>query len=223
MKHIFHAMLLCTCAPILALQTGAADPARFAETIDTWTALDKKNPPPENLVLFIGSSSIKMWKSLERDFPGTNVLNRGFGGSWTNDLLHYMDRIVLPYKPARIVVYCGENDIAHGEAPLVPFENWKTFVARVRKVRPDTKFYYIPIKPNPKRWNFWPKYQQANRLIQQFCEKEGLAYLGDIPRKMLGQDGMPIPGIFAEDKLHLNAEGYKIWAREVRKALGMKE
>jgi lysophospholipase L1-like esterase len=202
-----------------SLQMDAADPARFAKIINDWTTKDQATPPPAGLTLFIGSSSIKKWKSLKQDFPKDTVLNRGFGGSWTADLLHYMDRIVLPYKPSRIVVYCGENDIAHGEAMEVPLENWKFFVERVRKVLPKTRLYYIPMKPNPKRWNLWPEYQKGNRLIQDYCEKKDISFLGNIPKRMLGEDGKPRPGIFAKDLLHLNADGYKIWVEEVRKAL----
>jgi lysophospholipase L1-like esterase len=203
---------------IQSLQMYAADPARFAKIIDEWTTKDQTNPPPKGLTLFIGSSSIKKWKSLEQDFPKDTVLNRGFGGSWTADVLHYMDRIVLPYKPSRIVVYCGENDIAHGEAMEVPLENWKIFVERIRKILPKTRFYYIPMKPNPKRWNLWPEYQKGNRLIQDYCEKKDISFLGNIPKRMLGEDENPRPGIFAKDQLHLNADGYKIWVEEVRKA-----
>ena len=213
-----HACFIILGLFLQSLQMYAADPERFAKIIDEWTTKDQTNPPPKGLTLFIGSSSIKKWKTLEQDFPKNTVLNRGFGGSWTADVLHYMDRIVLPYKPSRIVVYCGENDIAHGEAMGVPLENWKIFVERVRKVLPETRLYYIPMKPNPKRWNLWPEYKKGNRLIQDYCEKKNIFFLGNIPKRMLGEDGNPRPGIFAKDQLHLNAEGYKIWAEEVRKA-----
>ncbi|MBT3467700.1 MAG: hypothetical protein HOI65_10625 [Opitutae bacterium] len=196
----------------------AADPTRFASVIDKWVTQDRTNPPPKGLTLFIGSSSIKKWKSLNQDFPKTTILNRGFGGSWTADLLHYMDRIVLPYKPSRIVIYCGENDIAHGEAIGVPLANCKIFVERVRKVLPGTRLYYIPMKPNPKRWNLWPQYQNGNKLIQEYCKKEDIFFVGNIPKRMLGEDGKPLPGIFAKDQLHLNTDGYKIWAEEIRNA-----
>ncbi len=220
MNHRNHSHLLPVILTIIitSLHLKAADPERFAKGINAWTEQDKKTPPPAGLTLFVGSSSIKRWKSLKEDFPKARVLNRGFGGSWTADLLHYMDRIVLPYKPARIVVYCGENDIAHDEAAEVPFENWKIFVERVRKVLPETGLYYIPMKPSLKRWNLWPKYQKGNRLIQDYCRREDITYLANIPRRMLGEDGTPFPGIFDKDKLHLNAEGYKIWVEEIRKA-----
>jgi len=201
------------------MQIQAADPTRFAKQIDTWGAQDAQNPPPKGLSLFIGSSSIRMWSTLSKDFPELTTLNRGFGGSWTQDVLHYYDRIVKPYEPSKIIFYCGENDIAGGEAPQVPFKNFKIFVDRVRQAKPCTEIYYIPMKPSPKRWNLWAKYEEGNQRIRSFCEKNNIHYLHTIPQKMLKNDGTPNPDIFIKDKLHMNAKGYKIWAEEIHKAL----
>jgi lysophospholipase L1-like esterase len=197
----------------------AADPARFAKQIDAWTEQDSKNPPKKGLSLFVGSSSIRMWSTLSADFPELTTLNRGFGGSWTQDVLHYYDRIVKPYEPSKIIFYCGENDIAGGEAPQVPFNNFKIFVDHVRKAKPCTEIYYIPMKPSPKRWSLWPKYEEGNQLIRKFCEMNGIHYLHTIPQKMLKKDGTPNPDIFIQDRLHMNAKGYRIWAEEIHKAL----
>ena len=212
--------------PILCLlfTTGntdaqAADPERFAKTIERWTKEDSKYPPPEGLSLFIGSSSIRMWTSLADDFPDLETLNRGFGGSWTNDVLYYFDKIVKPYSPSKIIFYCGENDIAGGESPEVPYENFKIFVERVRELKPCTEIYYVPMKPSPKRWNLWPKYDKGNNLIRKYCEGNNVHYLHTIPQKMLNPNGEPNPDIFIRDMLHMNVEGYKIWASEVHKAL----
>ena len=199
----------------------AADPARFARVIDTWGAQDDKAPPAPGGVLFIGSSSIRMWKTLPTDFPGFPTINRGFGGSWTQDVLHYYDRIVRPYKPSKIVFYCGENDIAGGEASCVPVENFKKFVEWARADNPCVEIYYIPMKPSPNRWRLWPEYQRGNGQIRQFCKERKIHYLHTIPQKMITREGRPDAGIFLKDMLHMNDKGYKIWATEVRKAMGL--
>lgn len=211
--------LLMIFSSFSSLELKAADPERFAKTIDRWTAQDKQNPPEKGLTLFIGSSSIRMWSSLSEDFPELNVLNRGFGGSWTQDVLHYYDRIVQPYSPSKIIFYCGENDIAGGENPEVPYKNFKIFVDKVRKDRPCTDIYYIPMKPSPSRWNLWPKYEAGNNMIRKYCESNNVHYLYTIPQKMIKPDGKPNREIFIKDLLHMNAEGYNIWATEVNKAL----
>lgn len=196
-----------------------ADPERFAKTIERWTKEDNKNPPTQGLSLFIGSSSIRMWRSLDEDFPGLETLNRGFGGSWTQDILYYYDKIVKPYSPSKIIFYCGENDIAGGENPEVPYENFKIFVKRVREAKPCTEIYYVPMKPSPKRWNLWPKYEKGNNLIRKYCEANNVHYLHTIPQKMIKPNGEPNPDIFIKDMLHMNAEGYEIWASEINRAL----
>lgn len=199
----------------------AADPGRFKRTIEAWVTQDAQNPPSPGGALFIGSSSIRMWKSLQADFPELSTINRGFGGSWTQDVLHYFDQIVRPYKPSKIVFYCGENDIAGGECPNVPVENFKKFVEWVRQDNPCVEIYYVPMKPSPKRWKLWSLYSQGNKRIQEFCKTNKIHYLNTIPQKMLTNSNSPDESIFIQDMLHLNPKGYKIWATEVRKAMGM--
>ena len=52
----------------------------------------------KNIILFTGSSSIRMWKNLQESFPGYNVLNRGFGGSTLADLDRYLPGYRFPYR-----------------------------------------------------------------------------------------------------------------------------
>src|SRR5436305_5469999 len=105
----------------LLLLLGAAEsqtaPAPFENEIRAFEQADAKSPPPKDAVLFLGSSSIRLWKTLEQDMPGMKVINRGFGGSQVSDSVRYADRIVLPYRPKLIVFYAGDNDIAAGKSP----------------------------------------------------------------------------------------------------------
>ena len=88
------------------------DPLRFKDEINTYIESDKSNPPPESCYLFIGSSSMRMWKSLQEDFPGYPVINRGFGGSHFSDAIYYFNDLILAYNPKKIIIYEGDNDIA---------------------------------------------------------------------------------------------------------------
>lgn len=132
----------------------------YEKYIQRWEKKDKISPPARNSILFIGSSSIRMWKTLAKDFPEVPVINRGFGGSQTSDVLYFMDRIVFPYKPKSIVFYCGENDIAAGKRVNVPVDNFISFVKEVWKKLPQTKVYYVCMKPSPLRWKMWKKKQK---------------------------------------------------------------
>ncbi|MDH3583074.1 MAG: SGNH/GDSL hydrolase family protein [Phycisphaerae bacterium] len=198
---------------------SAADPKRFEGAIKRFEAADKEQPPARGAILFTGSSSIRMWKTLAADMKGHATINRGFGGSQISDLLHYFDRVVSPYRPSRIVLYCGENDINAGETPQQVFGDFKTFESRVNKALPGTPIYYICMKPSPARWKKWPTFVIGNKLIREHCGRSERLHYIDVSAAMLGADGQPLPNIWQKDRLHMNAEGYKLWTRLVRQAL----
>lgn len=188
---------------------------RFEKEILAFEASDKTNPPPKNAILFIGSSSIRMWKTLAKDFPDYRVINRGFGGSEISDSIYFADRIVIPYKPRTIVFYAGGNDLNAKKTPETVFNDFKTFVAKVRGKLPATKIVYISVAPNPARWAQIEQVREANKLIRDYTAKEaGLSFI-DVHPHMLSEDGQPKPDIFLTDKLHMNEKGYAIWKQIV--------
>jgi len=183
----------------------------FEKEILAFEAADRTNPPPAGGVLFIGSSSIRLWKTLAEDFPKHRVLNRGFGGSQIIDSVRYHKRIVLPYKPRLIVLYAGGNDINAGKTPERVFADYQRFVTNILAALPETRIAYISIAPNPARWAQVDKVRAANSLIEAHTRTDARLAFIDVFPKMLGADGQPRPEIFVEDRLHMNAEGYKLW------------
>ncbi|MFC1762124.1 hypothetical protein ACFL6U_08590 [Planctomycetota bacterium] len=146
--------------------TPNPDPQRFASQIEAFENWDQKNSLPNDFVLMLGSSSIRMWPSAE-SFPESKIVNRGFGGAHISDLIHYQDRICTSYPPARcIVFYCGDNDIAAGKTPKQVLRDFETFKQIVSAHGPQTKLIYIPIKPCPSRWHLWEESTQVNDAIQ---------------------------------------------------------
>ncbi len=193
---------------LLASEHWEADIRRFE-------AADRANPPPQNAVLFIGSSGIVLWKTLAQDFPEYKVINRGFGGSQIADSTFYADRIVFPYKPRLIVLRAGTNDIAAGKSPEQVFEDFKAFVATVRARLPQTRIVFMSLNPSIARWGNFAKESKANELIKAFIAADkNLTYI-DTVGPMLGTDGKPRPELYASDKLHNSPEGYKLWAQLV--------
>lgn len=190
-------------------KTEIAD--KWETAISAFEKADRQNPPPRDAVLFIGSSSIRMWKDLATDFPDTQVINRGFGGSRIADSTRYIDRIVVPYHPRKIIMYAGDNDVAAGHTAQQVFEDYKEFVRQVRGKLPGVPIGYISIKPSPSRIARLEAMREANELIRKYAEQnKGLMYI-DIFNPMLGQDGKPRPELFLKDNLHLNRQGYDLW------------
>ena len=204
---------------LFALSALGQTTNRWEKDIAAFEAQDKTNPPPKSAILFIGSSSIRMWKTLAEDLPGHKVINRGFGGSQIADSVHFVDRMVVPYQPKRIVMYAGGNDINGGKTPEHVASDFKAFVARVHAKLPEAKIAYISIAPNPARWAQVERVKAANGLIREFTKTDKRLQFIDVFPHMLGQDGMPLPDIFLEDRLHMNERGYAIWKKVVGAAL----
>ncbi len=193
----------------------AADPRRFENEIAAFEAADKTNPPPQNAILFVGSSSIRKWTTLAGDFPRHHVINRGFGGSHLSDSVFYFDRIVLPYKPRLIVLFAGSNDIDFGKTPEQVCDDFKAFAQKTKRALPRTRVAYISISTVPSRKTEVEQVKRANALIARFiAANPRLSYI-DVFSAMLGPDGKPRPDIFVSDNLHLNARGYAIWRAKI--------
>jgi lysophospholipase L1-like esterase len=190
----------------------AAKAPPFDAEIRAFEAADAKSPPAPGGVLFVGSSSIRLWKTLAEDFPGVPVINRGFGGSQIPHSTRYADRIVLPYKPKTIVFYAGDNDIAAGRKPEQVLADFKAFAAKVHDSLPDTPIYFISIKPSLKRWKLVDQIREANRLVKELADSSGgkIGYV-DVFTPMLGSDGKPRPELLGPDGLHMTRQGYELW------------
>jgi lysophospholipase L1-like esterase len=191
------------------------DPARFAQDIADFERWDSKNSYPADAVLFVGSSSIRMWPT-KMSFPDMPVINRGFGGSHISDVNFYFRRIVLPYKPKVIVFYAGDNDVISGKSAQQVFEDFRCFVQMVRQELPKTRIIFIGIKPSNSRWHVWPVMQQANEMVRGLCEQDGHMVFVDAGSVLLNEDGKPNNAYFLEDKLHLNTQGYQKWTQVLR-------
>lgn len=213
------ALILAGCTTPSRTVEPLAENRPFAKEINAFTAADATTPPPRGAILFIGSSSIRLWKTLGRDFPKLHVLNRGFGGSHIIDSVNYADYIVFPYRPRHIVMYAGGNDINAGKSPHQVYADFKTFVANVHAELPRTKISYISIAPNPARWSQIAQVREANRLIEEFTRTDSRLAFIDTFSHMLGPDGQPLPDIFVDDRLHMNPKGYAIWTAVVGRHL----
>jgi lysophospholipase L1-like esterase len=147
------------------------------------------------------------------------TINRGFGGSEIADSIHFAERIILKHKPKVVLLYAGDNDISRGKSAETVTADFQKFVGVVREALPETSIGFIAIKPSIKRWNLVDEIRTANKAIAAICEKDDKLTYVDIFKPMLGQDGQPRPELFAKDGLHLNDEGYRVWAQVIRPLL----
>lgn len=191
---------------------GAQGTNRFEGDIRAFEARDLREAPPERPVLFVGSSSFRMWRGLETAFPGFPVINRGFGGSQMSDVLHFFDRVVTRYRPALIFVYEGDNDLAAGKTVDAVFEGWRQFVERVEAAMPGTAIRFVAVKPSPSRIRWLEAQRVLNERIREDCaERPHLGYV-DVFTPMLDDEGRPRGELFLDDDLHVNDAGYALWA-----------
>jgi len=184
---------------------------RWEQAIKKFEDADKQQPPPQHATVFVGSSSIAMW-DVQKSFPDLALIKRGFGGSLFRDAAYYAGRIVIPYKPSTVVVYAGDNDLAIGITADGVFADFKSFAEKVRGALPDTRIVVLSIKPSIKRWHLYDDQKKANKLIEDYTKSHANMLFVDVGTCLLGADGKPRADLLVEDGLHLNDEGYKLWA-----------
>ena len=195
---------------------AAAEP--YEGELAAFERADAANPPASCSTLFLGSSSIRLWASLEQDFPDRPTLNRGFGGSTIADSVRLFDRLVTPYRPAAIVFYAGENDISQGRSVERVFADFEELLALKRARLGDTPMWFVSAKPTPARWADRPAQVALNDKVRELSQNSGdLGYI-DVASPMLTLAGTP-KDLFREDHLHMTASGYRIWTNVVSAAL----
>lgn len=195
------------------------DPEQWRAEITRLVAGDAAHPPPQHAVLFIGSSSIRLWATLAEDIRGVPAINRGFGGSRIADSTYFADRIVVPYHPKLIIMYAGDNDVAEGRTPQQVINDFEDFVARVRRDLPDAAIAYLSIKPSVARAALWPQMRAANEGIALWARTSGNVTFVDVTAKMLDARGKPRAELLREDGLHMRPAGYQIWIDALKPVL----
>ena len=167
-------------------------------------------------MLFIGSSTIRLWTTLAEDFPDHKVINRGFGGSEIVDSTYFSGRIVFPYEPTMVFFRAGGNDLWNGKSPEQVFADYQEFCSNAHEKLPGTKVVWLSWDHTPSRWKQADKEKRLNQLVKDYTESAPWLLYIDTADMVMGPDGKPRPELFLSDQLHLNADGYKLLAEKVR-------
>jgi lysophospholipase L1-like esterase len=209
--------------PATVASTQPHNYARWYKEIAAMEAKDQTNPPPRGGVLFIGSSTIRGWKTLAQDYPEHQVINRGFGGSQIVDATHFADRLIFPHEPKMVLLRSGGNDINAGKPAEQVFRDFQAFVAKVHGKLPETDIVFIGLAPAPRRWNEREENRKLNALVEAYAKTTPRLKYVETYDTTVTPDGQAREELFVKDRLHFNAEGYKLLAERVRPVLPSKQ
>ncbi|QJD81100.1 GDSL-type esterase/lipase family protein [Spirosoma rhododendri] len=173
-----------------------------------------RNSPPDS-VIFYGSSTVRLWAGLAQDFPDVAPINAGFGGSTLAACAWFFERLIGPAKPRTLVLYAGDNDLGDNRHPEEVYLSFCALAAKIQRDLPDTDVTFISIKPSPARWHIVEQIRSANRYIENEIKRLPRFSFVDLTPVMLTPDGKPRRELYQADGLHMNAEGYAIWRREL--------
>ena len=204
-------MMLTLLMACFSLVISAQD-RPFGREIKAFQRADSVQMPAKKGIVFVGSSSFRMWKDVQQDFPGHAVINRGFGGSSLPHVIDYADEIVIPYQPRQVVVYCGENDFMSDTVTSeMVVDRFRQLFNLLRREIPRAKITFVSMKPSPSRQRLMQEMARANTSIRDFLMNQRRASYVDIWDAMLDEQASPRPELFLQDMLHMNEEGYDIW------------
>lgn len=202
-------MLLCS-TTVVAQQV-----APFQDEIHAFRRADSLHAPQQHIILFVGSSSFRLWSDVQNYFPDYPIINRGFGGAVIPDVIYYAEDVIFPYAPRQIVVYCGENDVAGGTDSKDVAEHFKQLFFLIRKRLPNVSIAYVGMKPSPSREKYFAVMQQGNQLIKNFLWQQPHTVYINVWDVMLDNNGHPRTELFRDDMLHMKPAGYALWKQAI--------
>ena len=212
--------ILFSCSPLKKYENQPAVRS-WENDIQNFEQLDKTDKYPQDAVLFAGSSSIRLWTTLEKDMESYHVIQRGYGGAKLSDFAVYAGRIFDQHQCKAIVLFIA-NDITGTDGDKTPAEVaalFRNVLKTIRKVHPVTPVFWIEITPTASRWKVWPEIQKANSLIKEICDRHKNTYFIKTDFAFLNEQGVPKDELFRDDKLHLSEKGYAVWTEIIKKEL----
>ena len=203
--------ILTACLFFISLASFAQTQNVFTNEVkDITKKYDSIWDSSKETIVFTGSSSVRLWKKLEEEFPDHQIVNSGFGGSQASDLLLFIDELILSYNPKKVFIYEGDNDLWSKKRPANVLDTTAEIIRRIKADNPSTQIILIAAKPSISRWKIRGKYKRLNRKMERFTKKDAQLNYVDVWNPMLNKRKL-ITDIFIEDGLHMNQKGYDIW------------
>jgi lysophospholipase L1-like esterase len=212
---------LALAGPAGAQQQPPVDLAtRFVQRVEAYEAADKAAAPPTGAILLAGDSQFDRWKTVKEDLAGYTVINRGIDSFRTDDVIQYVDRLVIRYRPRMVVLHVGGNDISRGKSPEQLLADTKTLIGRIRAGLPGVPIAWSSITPGPGRWEQREQRKAANALVKAWITGEKDVVFVDLWDAMLTSDGQPREDLWVADRIHPNHAGYLIRVERTKPVLG---
>ena len=186
--------------------------AQFKEEVAAFAQIEVNDEP---VVLFTGSSSVRLYKNVSQLSEKVRIINTGFGGSTAYGLLTYLDQAVLRFKPKQVFIYEGDNDIAARRTNTTIIAHLNSIFQRIWDDFPETQIVFIAAKPSPLRWDKHQQYEALNSAIERWAKREKRLKFADVYSPMI--DGLMVrEDLFVEDRLHMNDKGYALWDEVIK-------
>ncbi len=217
-KNIITLALVFACATVSA--ADYRDPTRWDDIMQEFALEDEIIGKQPAAIVATGSSSMKYWRRhIHKDLSPLTIIPRGFGGSNMNDVLYYLDELVLKHDPRAVMIYEGDNDVSQDVPGTTILETYTKAIGKIHAHDPNIRIYMISIKPSIDRASMWPRMREINAALKSMAEShENLLYV-DVASSMLESDGSIMADIFVNDMLHLNQKGYQIWKDAIARVL----
>jgi hypothetical protein len=216
---VLAALLLMADSNYTAAQNAALQ-EKFAQKVQEYAAADAAQAPPRNAILFAGDSQFYRWSTIHADLPGYTLLDRGVDSFQTTDLIHYVDQLILAYKPRLIVLHVGGNDVHNGKPPAQVLADMQTLVAAIHAKLPGVRTLWSGITPGPGRWDEAPQRKETNRLIKEYVATQRDLGFIDLWDAMITPEGRPREDLWVADRVHPNHAGYLIRVKIMEPLLG---
>ena len=197
--------------------------AKFERQVLEYESADRATRPPQHAILFAGDSQFYRWKTIHEDLPDFTLINRGIDSFQFRDLIHYADRLVLPYEPRLIVLHVGGNDVHNGKSPERVLADFRARVAKIRARYPRVRIVFSSITPGPARWDEAPQRVATNKVLRDYIATQPDLGFIDLWSAMLTRDGKPREDLWVEDRVHPNHAGYLLRVELTKPFLGPPE
>jgi lysophospholipase L1-like esterase len=218
--NVLRTLTLILLLPISAWAAEYSDPSVWARTIGSFNLEDEIIGPRAGDIVATGSSSMLFWDHrIHADLAPLTIISRGFGGSNMNDVLNYLDQLVLKHKPRAVLIYEGDNDVAQGVAVGTILSTFEQVIKRIHSQDGNIRIYLLSVKPSISRTSLWPTMLEVNAGLQKIAaDDEDITYI-DVATPMLHADGSIRADLLVSDQLHMNQKGYDIWRNTIAPVL----